>query len=172
LKEILNKPNFYLLMENVNNFMTFSGTFFLTASGLFDFDLTFVAETILFIILALVVTFVFLNPISKQLDERADFINFNLRKSTILLTFGYEKLSECVGLLTSEVTEMNRQIKLTKSYTNSNFEEEVLLVQKKNSLLLSKLKGDLSIKSAYLFSNVTSELITLTNSFFTKKFQS
>jgi hypothetical protein len=159
-------------MENVNNFMTFSGTFFLTASGLFDFDLTFVAETILFIILALVVTFVFLNPISKQLDERADFINFNLRKSTILLTFGYEKLSECVGLLTSEVTEMNRQIKLTKSYTNSNFEEEVLLVQKKNSLLLSKLKGDLSIKSAYLFSNVTSELITLTNSFFTKKFQS
>ena len=147
--------------------MTFSGTFFLTASGLFDFDLTFVAETILFIILAL-----FLNPISKQLDDRADFINFNLRKSTILLTFGYEKLSECVGLLTSEVTEMNRQIKLTKSYTNSNFEEEVLSVQKKNSLLLSKLKGDLSIKSAYLFSNVTSELITLTNSFFTKKFQS
>jgi hypothetical protein len=159
-------------MENVNNFMTFSGTFFLTASGLFDFDLTFVAETILFIILALVVTFVFLNPISKQLDDRADFINFNLRKSTILLTFGYEKLSECVGLLTSEVTEMNRQIKLTKTYTNSNFEEEVLFVQKKNSLLLSKLKGDLSIKSAYLFSNVTSELIALTNSFFTKKFQS
>lgn len=152
--------------------MTFSGTFFLSASGLFDFDLTFVAETILFIILALVVTFVFLNPISKQLDDRADFINFNLRKSTILLTFGYEKLSECVGLLTSEVTEMNRQIKLTKTYTNSNFEEEVLFVQKKNSLLLSKLKGDLSIKSAYLFSNVTSELIALTNSFFTKKFQS
>ena len=159
-------------MENANNFMTFSGTFFLTASGLFDFDLTFVAETILFIILALVVTFIFLNPISKQLDDRADFINFNLRKSTILLTFGYEKLSECVGLLTSEVNEMNRQIKLTKSYTNSNFEEEILFVQKKNSLLLSKLKGDLSIKSAYLFSNVTSELITLTNSFFTKKFQS
>ena len=159
-------------MENVNNFMTFSGTFFLTASGLFDFDLTFVAETILFIILALVVTFVFLNPISKQLDDRADFINFNLRKSTILLTFGYEKLSECVGLLTSEVTEMNRQIKLTKSYTNSNFEEEVLFVQKQNSLLLSKLKGDLSIRSAYLFSNVTTELITLTNNFFTKKFQS
>jgi hypothetical protein len=75
-------------------------------------------------------------------------------------------------LLTSEVTEMNRQIKLTKSFTNSNFEEEVLSVQKKNSLLLSKLKGDLSIKSAYLFSNVTGELINLTNSFFTKKFQS
>lgn len=159
-------------MENVNTFMTFSRTFFISASGLFDFDLTFVAETILFIILALVVTFVFLNPIAAQLDDRAKFIEMNLRKSTILLTFGYEKLSECVGLLTSEVTEMNRQIKLTKNYTNSNFEEEVLVVQKKNSLLLSKLKGDLSIKSAYLFSNITTELTSLTNTFFTKKFQS
>jgi hypothetical protein len=36
--------------------MTFSVTFFLNAGGLFDFDLTLVAETILFIILALVVT--------------------------------------------------------------------------------------------------------------------
>jgi len=152
--------------------MIFSGTFFLTTSGLFDFDLTFVAETLLFIILALVVTFVFLNPISKQLKERANFIDINLRKSTILLTFGYEKLSECVELLTSEVTEMNRQIKLTKSFTNSKFEEEVFIVQKKNSFLLSKLKGDLSVKSACLFSNVKEDLLSLTNSFFSKKFLS
>lgn len=152
--------------------MIFSGTFFLNASGLFDFDLTFVAEGILFIILALVVTFAFISPISKQLDDRAEFINFNLRKSTILLTLGYEKLSECIGLLTQEVNEMNRQIKLTRSLTNSKFEEEVSAVQKQNLKLLSKLKGDLSIKSAYLFSNVTSELISLTDSFFAKKFQS
>ena len=152
--------------------MTFSATSFLTAGGLFDFDLTFVAETILFIILALVVTNVFINPISAQLDSRAEFINFTLRKSTILLTFGYERLSECIGLLTKEVSELNRQIKLTREYTNTNFEEEVLSVQKQNSKLLSKLKGDLSIKSAYLFSNVTSELISLTDSFFAKKFQS
>jgi hypothetical protein len=151
--------------------MTFSANSFLTGA-LFDFDLTFVAETILFIILALVVTFVFLKPISQQLDERAEFINYNLRKSTILLTFGYEKLSECVGLLTEEVSEMNRQLKLTRNYTNSNFEEEVLSVQKQNSKLLSKLKGDLSIKSAFLFSNVTRELISLTDTFFQKKFQS
>ena len=159
-------------MQNINIFMTFSANSFLTAGGLFDFDLTFVAETILFIILALVVTFVFLKPISKQLDDRAEFINYTLRKSTILLTFGYEKLSECVGLLTEEVSEMNRQLKLTRNYTNSNFEEEVLSVQKQDSKLLSKLKGDLSIKSAYLFSNVTRELISLTDNFFAKKFQS
>jgi hypothetical protein len=152
--------------------MIFSGTFFLNESGLFDFDLTFVAEGILFIILALVVTFAFVSPISKQLDDRAEFINFNLRKSTILLTLGYEKLSECISLLTQEVNEMNRQIKLTRSLTNSNFEEEVLAVQKQNLGLLSKLKGDLSIKSAYLFSNVTGELISLTDNFFVKKFKS
>jgi F0F1-type ATP synthase membrane subunit b/b' len=159
-------------MQNINIFMTFSANSFLTAGGLFDFDLTFVAETILFIILALVVTFVFLKPISQQLDDRAEFINYTLRKSTILLTFGYEKLSECIGLLTEEVSEMNRQLKLTRNYTNSQFEEEVASVQQQNAKLLSKLKGDLSIKSAYLFSNVTRELISLTDTFFAKKFQS
>jgi len=51
--------------------MNFSVTFYLNAGGLFDFDLTIAAEAILFIILALVVTFVFISPISKQLDERS-----------------------------------------------------------------------------------------------------
>jgi hypothetical protein len=152
--------------------MIFSGTFFLNESGLFDFDLTFVAEGILFILLALVVTFAFISPISKQLDAREEFINYNLRKSTILLTYGYEKLSDCIGLLTREISEMNRQMKLTRSFTNSQFEEEVASVQQQNLKLLSKLKGDLSIKSAYLFSNVTSELISLTDKFFVKKFKS
>jgi hypothetical protein len=152
--------------------MIFSGTFFLNESGLFDFDLTFVAEGLLFILLALVVTFAFIAPISKQLDDRAEFINYTLRKSTILLTYGYEKLSDCIGLLTQEIREMNRQMKLTRSFTNSQFEEEVAAVQQENLKLLSKLKGDLSIKSAYLFSNVTSELLSLTDKFFVKKFQS
>ena len=101
--------------------MNSSITFYLNAGGLFDFDLTFVAEAILFIILALVVTFVFISPISSQLDERAEFINYNLRKSTILLSFGYDKLASSVGLLTHEVAELNRQTKLTKDYTNSNY---------------------------------------------------
>ena len=64
--------------------------------------------------------------------------------------------------------------KLITTYSKSLFENinNQSWDQSKNSLLLSKLKGDLSIKSAYLFSNVTGELISLTNSFFTKKFQS
>jgi len=152
--------------------MNFPITFLLNAGGLFDFDLTFLAEASLFLFLALIVTFVFISPIAKQLDERAEFINYTLRKATILLTCGYEKLIDCVGLLTEEIGEMNRQIKLTKNYTNSNFEDEIASVQKENLKLLSKLKGDLSIKSAYIFSNITTDLISLTDKFFAKKFQS
>jgi F0F1-type ATP synthase membrane subunit b/b' len=151
--------------------MNISTTFFLNA-GLFDFDLTFPLETALFILLATIVTFVFLNPISKQLDERAEFIDYTLRKSTILLSFGYEKLSECVGLLTEEISEMNRQIKLVRDYTNSQFENEVSEVQKENMKILSQLKGDLAIKSAYLFSSLSEDLTQLTDKFFAKKFQS
>ena len=94
--------------------MIFTNTLFI--NKLFDFDLTFVIELTFFIILALIVTFKFINPISKEIDDRAEFINYNLRKSTILLTFGYEKLSDCIGLLTDEINELNRQTKLTKRH--------------------------------------------------------
>lgn len=152
--------------------MNFSTTFLINASGLFDFDLTFPSEALLFLILATVITNVFLSPISNQLDERAEFINYTLRKSTILLTFGYEKLTTCVGLLTEEIDEMNRQVKLVRNYTNSKFEEELAVIQNENLNILSQLKGDLAIKSAYLFSNVTNDLTALTDKFFEKKFQS
>ena len=152
--------------------MIFSTNIFLNKSSLFDFDVTFIAELSLFTLLALIVTFKFIAPISKEIDARAEFINYNLRKSTILLTFGYDRLSDCVSLLTEEIAEMNRQVKLTRIYCNTNFEEEVLAVQKANVKLLSKLKGDLSIKSAVLFSNISKDLISLTDKFFIKKFQS
>ena len=118
--------------------MIFTTTFFINKSNLFDFDLTFVGQLILFTTLALVVTFKFINPISKEIDDRAEFINYTLRKSTILLTFGYEKLADCVLLLSEEINELNRQTKLTREYCNSNFEDEVTLVQKENAKLLSK----------------------------------
>jgi F0F1-type ATP synthase membrane subunit b/b' len=152
--------------------MNFSTTFFINAGSLFDFDLTFVAELTLFVLLALVVTFRFVGPVSKEIDARAEFINYTLRKSTILLTFGYERLSECVDLLTTEINEMNRQVKLTRNFTNTNFEKEVVDAQQKNAQLLSKLKGDLAIKSSFLLANINNELSNVTDQFFVKKFQS
>jgi hypothetical protein len=152
--------------------MLFFETFFLTKGGLFDFDITFFVEILEFIFLACIVTFVFLSPISKQLDERAEFINTTLRKSSILLSFGYEKLTTCIGFLILEMNELSRQLKLTKTYSNEKFENEVLFVQKESAKILSQLKGDLSVQSAYLFSSTTKELNTLTQTFFDKKFQS
>jgi F0F1-type ATP synthase membrane subunit b/b' len=151
--------------------MNFSVTFFLNG-GLFDFDLTFVGEGLLFILFSFVVTFVFLAPIAKQLDDRAEFIDTNLRKSNILLTFGYKKLAKSVELLTEELGELNRQIKILKQYTNTNFETEIINVQQENSKLLTQLKGELSIKSAFIFSSITNELNTIADNFFVKKFQS
>ena len=150
--------------------MIFTTTLFI--NKLFDFDLTFVIVLALFITLAIIVTFKFINPVSKEIDDRAEFINYNLRKSTILLTFGYEKLSDCISLLTEEINELNRQTKLTRNYSNSNFEGEISSIQKENLKILSKLKGDLSIKSAFLFSNISGDLNSLTDKFFEKKFQS
>ena len=152
--------------------MILTTTLLINKSNLFDFDLTFPTELLLFLILSLIVTYKFIAPISKEIDNRAEFINYTLRKSTILLTFGYEKLTECISLLTEEINEMNRQIKLTRNYCNLNFENEVNSVQKENAKILSKLKGDLSIKSAFLLSNISTELISLTDKFFVKKFQS
>lgn len=152
--------------------MNFPISLFLTAGGLFDFDLTFVAEAILFLLLAFVVTFVFLGPVTKQLDERAELINYTLRKSTILLTFGYEKLSNCLELLTLEIAELNRQLKLTRAYTQSHFEEEVNLVQKENGKILSKLKGHLAIQSASILASITPDFNRFIDAFFIKKFQS
>ena len=123
--------------------MNFPNTLILNG-GLFDFDLTFVVQAILFTILALVTTNVFLSPISQQLDERSEFINYTLRKATILLTFGYEKLIDCVGLLTEEIGEMNRQIKITKEYTNSNFEAEIT-TSSSNSLSYNSINVFLSL---------------------------
>jgi hypothetical protein len=149
--------------------MTFSVTFFLNG-GLFDFDLTFLAEATLFLILSLIVTFVFLNPITKQVNERVEFIDYTLSKSLILLNFSYKQVTTCAEIFINEIAELNRQVKLTKNYTTDNFQNEIYLLQQENSKLLSKLKGELAIKSAFTFSNVAKGLTTITNTFFEKKF--
>lgn len=160
-----------LFSKRIKKIMISSESFFLS-SGLFDFDITFLGEAILFLLFSLVVTFAFLVPVSKQLNDRTEFIDFNLRKAALLTAFGSNKLSNCVEFLTKENNELARQIKLTRNYVNLKFDEEIQFVQKENGKLLSKLKGEIGIKSAYLLSNVTNELVKLTESFFAKKFQS
>jgi hypothetical protein len=151
--------------------MILSGTFLLSG-GLFDFDLTLFAEAILFLFLSLIVTFLFINPISQQLEDRYQFVDYTLFKSSIILNFSSKNLSTCIELLTTELDELSRQFKITKEYTNSIFESEINIIQKENIKLLSKLKNELSLKSAYKFTLIVNELSTITNKFFAKKFHS
>jgi hypothetical protein len=142
------------------------------SGGLFDFDLTFLGEGILFLLFSLVVSFVFLSPLSTQLDKRAEFIDFNLRKSSLLVGFGSKKLLNCVDLITQEVSELTRQKNFTKAYILKNFENEINFVKEENAKLFKKGKVELSIKSTYLFSTLTKDLINQSDAFFAKKFQS
>jgi preprotein translocase subunit YajC len=151
--------------------MTFPITFLINASGLFDFDLTLPTEALLFLILAAVVTFLFLSPISKQMDERSEFINTTLSNSRIFLIVAYDGLTTSVELLTDEVNEMNRQIKLIKEYTNTNFEEEICFIQDEHSVILDQLQADLAVQSAYLVSNMAEDLTSLVDTFFVEEFQ-
>jgi hypothetical protein len=138
--------------------------------GLFDFDLTFLGEGLFFLIFSIIVTYIFLVPVSKQLDERAKFIDFNQKKSHIILAFATKKLLNCVELLVDEVTELNRQLKLTKEFVNIQFEEEIEAVKKESEKLLSQLKGELTIKSAALLFKLSPELNNITDSYFYRRF--
>jgi hypothetical protein len=146
-------------------------TFLLNTSGLFDFDLTFIIEGILFLILSLIVTFNFLAPISSKLRERLELIDFNSYKSSFLITYAYNELSTYVELLTEELNELNRQLKFIRTYTNIVFENEIIIVQNKNKKLINKLKGDLAIKSGFFLTNMTKNLFLITDSFFIKNFK-
>jgi hypothetical protein len=144
----------------------------LSESGLFDFDLTFPAEILLFFTLSFIITKVFLNPISIQLAKRAEFLDTTMKRSLVLLNLGYEKVDTTMSLVIQEIEEMNRQLKLVKEYTTEKFDQEVDFVQKESLFLLSKLKGELAIKSAFLFSSLLGDINLTVEKFFEKKFKS
>lgn len=146
--------------------------FFLTAGGLFDFDLTFLAEILLFGILSLAVTSLFLSPISTILSDRAKDVNRKLLKASVLVTVGYTRFSQTLQFLTSELKELNRQIELTKTYGTMVFEEEFTCVESEKDELLQELKQTLSNDSASLFWKISDTVTLLTDTFFAKKFKS
>lgn len=146
--------------------------YYLAASGLFDFDLTFFTEALLFLILSFFVTFTFLSPISNQLNTREDYLKFNTNKSFLLLNLANDELTNLAQILTSEIFEMDRQKILLKDQIDSKFEKNILNLQKNNIFLLSSTKGKLGIKSAFLLSKLNKEFNYLINNFFSKKFNS
>jgi F0F1-type ATP synthase membrane subunit b/b' len=150
--------------------MIFSSSFVVTGGSLFDFDFTFVTEAILFILLAVVVTFTFLGPISKQLEERAEYVNIASRKATFFVGANYQESLTSLSLVLSEIEELNRQLKLTKEYTQIEFEKEISLVKTFTKKFLQKVQSNLSLQSASFLITFNPKAQVLGASYFRKRF--
>jgi hypothetical protein len=151
--------------------MNLDSSFFLSVNGLFDFDLTFLSEALLFLILSISVTQLFLTPISKEIEEREAFLEYSLKKSDIIINFAYENFFENFDLLLKEVDELKRQLKLIQKYSQEKFENQITFIQKENESIISKTKTALLIKSAQDFSSLNKDLKFITESFFQNRFQ-
>jgi len=150
--------------------MHFLPYFFIASSGLFDFDLTFLAEASLFFILSLVITFLFLSPISNQINSRSEFINYNLTKSALFLFFGNKNMQNLIFLACKESNELQRQMLLLRNNASSAFEKETLITQNENFKILAQFRKNLVLKSAFSFLNFKANLNYLTDQFFLQKF--
>ena len=144
-------------------------TFLLTTNGLFDFDFTFPLEALSFAILSILLTLLFLNPISEQLNKREMFIEYGLKKALVFFNLGYEQLINSIDLIAEEIEELERQTKKFKELTNSNFEKEILKLQKENLILINQSKGEIKIRSTFLFSTFLPEISKVTDQFFDQK---
>lgn len=144
-------------------------TFLLTTNGLFDFDFTFPLEALSFAILSIILTLFFLNPISEQLNKREMFIEYGLKKALVFFNLGYEQLINSIDLIAEEIEELERQTKKFKELTNSNFEKEILKLQKENLILINQSKGEIKIRSTFLFSTFLPEISKVTDQFFDQK---
>lgn len=151
--------------------MYFSSSVFVAASGLFDFDLTFLAEGGLFLLLSLAISFLFLGPISTEMNLRVEFINSNLKKAALFLFFGDQNVSNLISLAFQESNEILRQKKIIQQSVNLKFEKEIIRIQDENLNFLAKFERSLIVKSALLFSNFKNSLSYLTDTFFMKKFK-
>jgi len=158
------------LVSERNIVLILLSSFLLTGGSLFDFDFTFVAEAILFLLLAFVVTFVFLGPVSKQLEERAEFINVAIRKATFFVGSNYQESILALSVVIKEIEELTRQLQLTKDYTQNEFEKEILLVKNFNTEFLQKVQGNLSIQSASFLFKFKKDAKLLTKAYIRKRF--
>ncbi len=150
--------------------MILDNAFLISTNGLFDFDLTFLSEALLFLILSISVTNFFLLPISKQIEERNAYINCNVRKMDIIISLTSEKFQNSIQVILEEIDELVRQTNLVKNYTKNKFEKEIQKIETENKDLINKAKGSLIFKSAESFKLLNTELNQLTDSFFQEKF--
>lgn len=141
-------------------------SFLINTSGLFDFDFTFLFQAFLFFILALAITFFFLIPISKTLEERSQYINFNLFKSLIIIEFTSEQLIKSINLFLKESRELEREFSIFNTELTEIFQEEFFLMKLETNKLIKMIRGRQLSQIAKNFHLLIPEIEILSVSFF------
>ncbi len=152
--------------------MLLNNSFFISSSGLFDFDMTFLSQALLFFFLSLSITNFFLLPISKTIEERNTYISQILQKVDILVALACEQSEEYTSLLVEERKELNRQNHLLKNYLKIRFQKEVENIQKENQLLINKVKVSFILQSMLKLKSLSKVINEISQSFFNKKISS
>jgi hypothetical protein len=145
-------------------------SFFLSASGLFDFDLTFFLEALLFALFSLVVNFFFLSPLSLELKERSAYLEFSQKTAVFGLITAQENLCTSLAIFLEEAEESARQLALFKTYTTKKLEPLLPFFQASNLELLNEAKGKVFNATAQSFSSLAFDVEELTKNFFFSKF--
>lgn len=129
-------------------------SFFLGSNGLFDFDLTFFLQAFIFFLFSLIVTNIFLLPISENLKKRSNIVNLANQKSVIYLGFIFEKISFSLNFFKENKIELNRKIKLFENSTNLIFDGEQKFFENRISSFLNLVEKTFLFKSIYLLSTL------------------
>lgn len=129
-------------------------SFFLGSNGLFDFDLTFFLQAFIFFLFSLIITNIFLLPISENLKKRSNIINLANQKSVIYLVFIFEKISFSLNFFKENKIELNRKLKLFENSTSLIFDGEQKLFENCISSFLNLVEKTFLFKSIYLLSTL------------------
>jgi hypothetical protein len=130
-------------------------SFFLCSNGLFDFDLTFFLQALIFFLFSLIVTNIFLLPISENLKKRSKLINLTNQKSVVYLTLIFDKISFSLNLFKDQKIELNREIKIFENSIKLKFNSEQKIFEDRIFSFLTSLEKSFFFKSIYLLSNLT-----------------
>lgn len=134
--------------------MTVFSSFFLGSNGLFDFDLTFFLQAFIFFLFSLIVTNIFLLPISENLKKRSNIITLANQKSVIYLGFIFEKISFSLNFFKENKIELNRKIKLFENSTSLIFDGEQKFFESRVSSFLNLVEKTFLFKSIFLLSTL------------------
>jgi hypothetical protein len=129
-------------------------SFFLGSNGLFDFDLTFFLQAFIFFLFSLIVTNIFLLPISENLKKRSNIITLANEKSVIYLGFIFEKISFSLNFFKENKIELNRKIKLFENSTSLIFDGEQKFFESRVSSFLNLVEKTFLFKSIFLLSTL------------------